>query len=79
VPIDLTPLANVGAVGLILAWYLLQNAPRLDRIERAIDVLSKAILLDLVSRDSTSPMVRTQAESLLRTIDDKQRVREKNP
>lgn len=72
-PLDLTPLANVGAVGAILAWFLLQTNPRLERIERALDALSKAILLDIVSRENVSPPVKEQAQSMLNEVTEKYR------
>jgi hypothetical protein len=71
VPLDLTPLANVGAVGVVLAWFMLVTIPRLERIERAVDILSKAILLDQVSRPGVSPVVKAQAQGMINTIDDK--------
>lgn len=68
-PIDLTPLANVGAVGIILAFHLLQILPRLERIERAIDMNSRAVLLDIVSRENAAPSVKEQAKSMQRQIE----------
>lgn len=68
-PIDLTPLANVGAVGLVLAFHLLQILPRLDRIERALNLQSRATLLDIMSRAGISPVTKRQARSMLRQID----------
>jgi hypothetical protein len=66
---DLAPLAQVGAVGVILAFVLIQISPRLERIERAIDMNSRAILLDIVSRDGSSDLIRAQASSMLKTIE----------
>lgn len=74
-PVDLTPVLQLGAVGAVLAWFLLQTNPRLERMERAIDLLSKAILLDLIGRPETQPNVRAQAEEMVRTINDKGRIR----
>lgn len=69
IPIDLTPLANVGAVGIILAWHMIRIVPRLDRIERAIDRQTRAHMLDLISRPDTSEGVRRQAQSINREIE----------
>jgi hypothetical protein len=60
-----------------LAWFLLQMNPRLERVERAIDLLSRTILLDIVSRSGTDSVVKGQAESMVRQIDDKYRQRGK--
>lgn len=68
-PIDLTPLANVGAVGLVLAFHLLQILPRLDRIERAINLQSRATLLDVLTRHGISPGIKRQTRSMLKQID----------
>jgi hypothetical protein len=50
---------------------MLVTIPRLERIERAVDILSKAILLDQVSRPGVSPVVKAQAQGMINTIDDK--------
>lgn len=68
-PGELSPLANLGAVGVILGYVLWQISPRLERIERAIDLNSRAILLDIVSRTDTSDIVRRQAQSMIRQIE----------
>jgi hypothetical protein len=69
VPPELAPLANLGAVGLILGYVLWQISPRLERIERAIDLNSRALLLDIVSRSDTSDVMKAQAQSMIRTIE----------
>lgn len=61
----------------MLAWFLLQMNPRLERVERAIDLLSRTILLDIVSRGDADSVVKGQAESMVRQIDDKYRQRGK--
>jgi hypothetical protein len=76
-PVDLTPLLQLGAIGAVLAWFLLQMNPRLERVERAIDLLSRTILLDIVSRRDADAVVKSQAESMVRQIDDKYRQRGK--
>lgn len=65
-PPEITSLANIGAVGAILAWFLWQTNPRLDRIEKAIDRQTRAILLTLVSRPEIQGAVREQARLLLK-------------
>jgi hypothetical protein len=46
-------------------------------VERAIDLLSRTILLDIVSRRDADAVVKSQAESMVRQIDDKYRQRGK--
>lgn len=74
-PNELAPLANLGAVGLILGYVLWQISPRLERIERAIDMNSRALLLDIVSRSDTSDIVKQQAQSMIRQIEVRHGVR----
>ncbi len=68
---DLAPLANIGAVGLILGYVLWQISPRLERIERAIDMNSRSLLLDIVSRTDVSDVMKDQARSMIRQIETK--------
>lgn len=67
-PVDLTPLLQVGAVGAILGWILVQTNPRLERVERALDFLSRTMLLDIVSRDGVPEVNKRQAQSMLRKL-----------
>lgn len=66
---ELAPLANIGAVGLILGYVLWQISPRLERIERAIDMNSRSLLLDIVSRTDVSDVMKEQAKSMIRQIE----------
>lgn len=68
---DLAPLANIGAVGLILGYVLWQISPRLERIERAIDMNSRSLLLDIVSRTDVSDVMKDQARAMIRQIETK--------
>lgn len=68
---ELAPLANIGAVGLILGYVLWQISPRLERIERAIDMNSRSLLLDIVSRTDVSDLMKEQARGMIRQIETK--------
>lgn len=68
---ELAPLANIGAVGLILGYVLWQISPRLERIERAIDMNSRSLLLDIVSRTDVSDVMKEQARAMIRQIETK--------
>ena len=78
VPIDLTPLLQLGAVGAILAFFLVQTNPRLERVERALDFLSRTVLLDIVSRANIPEVNRTQARSMLDQLNTKYK-RDRDP
>lgn len=73
-PVDLTPLLQLGAVGAILAFFLLQTNPRLERVERALDFLSRTMLLDIVSRENIPDVNKRQADSMLRQMNKKYKV-----
>lgn len=73
-PIDLTPLLQLGAVGAILAFFLIQTNPRLERVERALDFLSRTMLLDIVSRENIAEVNRRQAQSMLKQMNAKYKI-----
>lgn len=52
-------------------WILVQTNPRLERVERALDFLSRTMLLDIVSRDGIPEVNKTQAAAMLRQMNKK--------
>lgn len=62
---DLQPLLNIGAVGVILAWFMLRMEPRMKAMEDALNRFSRVQLLDMVSRSDAPPAVREQAQTIL--------------
>ncbi len=64
-----SPLINLGAIGCVLAWFLIRAEPRMSRIERAIDRSSRAVLIAALAMSEASPGVRDQAKELIREID----------
>jgi hypothetical protein len=74
VPVDLSPLLQLGAVGAILAFFLVQTNPRLERVERALDFLSRTMLLDIVSRENIPEVNRRQAQSMLKQMNSKYKI-----
>lgn len=73
-PVDLSPLLQLGAVGAILAFFLVQTNPRLERVERALDFLSRTMLLDIVSRENIPEVNRRQAQSMLKQMNSKYKI-----
>ena len=63
--IDLAPLLNVGAVGVILAWHLFRTESRLDRMERAIDRMVRAQMIEVAAGLQVPEPVREQARAVL--------------
>lgn len=62
-------LVQYGPMGVVLAWFLLRTETRLAAIERALDRMSRVQLLDLVSRTETTPVVKLQAQQLLKEVE----------
>jgi hypothetical protein len=65
----LEPLLNLGAIGAVLAWFLVNLGPRLERIERAIDRLTRAQMLTLLSRPDVPEPVKRLAGDLVKELD----------
>ncbi len=57
-----------------MAFFLLQTNPRLERVERALDFLSRTMLLDIVSRENIPDVNKRQADSMLRQMNKKYKV-----
>lgn len=66
----LEPLLNLGAIGAVLAWFLIQLIPRLERIERALDRLTRAQMLTLISRKDAPPEVKALARDLVGEVEE---------
>lgn len=59
---------QVGAVGAVLAFHLWKLLPRLDAVERALNRMTRAQLVDVLSRPTTPPAARREAEDMLRAM-----------
>lgn len=66
---SLTIFANFGFAALVAGVVLLRMEPRLERQERAIDRLSKSILLMLISSPDRTDSVKGQASALMREME----------
>ena len=71
----LTPLINLGAVGIVLAWFMVRSeskmaetAAALDRLRQAVNRLAMAHLLEVATREDAPTVVRKQAEAVLKEI-----------
>ena len=68
--LEFAPLINLGAVGVVLGWFMFRMEPRLEQIEAAIDRLARAQMLLVVAQPDTSPNIRAQAQAILKELDD---------
>lgn len=63
------PLINLGAIGVVLFWFLWKTEPRLRRIEDAIDANSRTVLIAVMAMESVPDFVKTQAAEQLKKLD----------
>jgi hypothetical protein len=58
-------LAPAGVAGVVLGWFMLRSDGRMDRVERALDRLTRAQMLTLLSRPEVEETVKVQARAVL--------------
>jgi len=61
-------LIQYGPIGIVLAWFMLRMEPEMKAVRRAIDRLTRAHLLDVVSRPGASPQVKQLAKEALQEL-----------
>jgi hypothetical protein len=66
--VDLGSLLNLGAVGLILAWFLLKSEPRMLGMEEAIDRNTRGVMLSLLAQEEVSAGIKRQAQAVLEEV-----------
>jgi hypothetical protein len=76
-PTELTPLVNVGAIGTVLAWFLLKLEPRMRKQEEAMDRQSRMLGFVVIALKSVHPAVREQVEAVVKEIEDAEAARKK--
>lgn len=64
---DIAPLIQGGIPGVVLAWFMVRNERKMESVQAAVDRMSQAILLLIVSR-SNDASVHQQASELLATF-----------
>jgi hypothetical protein len=74
-PESLAPLLNVGAVGLILAWFMFKNEPRMERMEEAIDRNTRGQMLFLLGVETMPRAITEQAQQMLQELESAQTLR----
>lgn len=73
IPSEFSPVMQLGIAGSMLLWFMFRVEPRMKSMEDVIADLSKAILLDVATRDGASHRVKLEAEELLRRTEARNR------
>lgn len=71
----MSPLANFGAVGIVLLWFMFRSESRMNDIKDAMENLAKSQLLSVVANQEASVVVREQAEKMLKDMEERHRRR----
>ena len=66
--VDVSNLVNVGAVGVVLAWFMVRAERKLDELIRAVNRLAMAHAIDVATRDDAPVIVKTQAKAIMEEI-----------
>lgn len=65
-------LVNYGPMGILLLWFMYRDGkivPEIRSLSHRIDGLTRALLMDLVSRDTTGPATRAAAQQEIAKIE----------
>jgi hypothetical protein len=68
---ELAQIVNVFGVAGVLAWFLWQIGPRLERVERAIDKLTRAQLLTVLGLPNSPEHVKKTVQRELDELEAK--------
>lgn len=67
---DFSPLLNAGVIGVVLWWFMQQTTVRLDKMNDAINRMTRAQLLTLLNLENLDSRTKEAAQSLLKELDD---------
>lgn len=68
---EMNPLAQYGLLGIVLGYFMYQGtklAGEIRSLAHRIDGMTKALLMDLISRDSVGPHAREEAQRAIAKI-----------
>ena len=66
--VDVSNLVNIGAVGVVLAWFMLRAEKKLDELIRAVNRLAMSHAIDVATRNDAPTVIKRQAEAILQEI-----------
>lgn len=64
------PLVNMGAIGIVLGWFMLRAEPRLRAIEASIDRVARALMVAVLSMKSCDASLKEQAQSIINEVEE---------
>jgi len=65
------PITQFGVAGWMLYWFSKKVEDRMKAMEAAVDRMAKAALLQILSFEQHETTIKTQAEDMLREIEQK--------
>jgi hypothetical protein len=66
VSLDLVgPLLQTGIPGVVLAWFMLRSETRFRGMERAVNRMSRSVLLLVVALNTSNEAMRAEADKML--------------
>lgn len=68
---ELNPLAQFGLLGIVLGYFMFQGtrlAGEIRGLAHRIDGMTKALLMDLISRDGVGPHAKAEAQKAIAKI-----------
>ncbi len=69
----ITGIVIYGPMGLMLAWFMLRSEKAMNTLSHRIDGMTRALLVDTLSRDNVGSTSRKLAEEMLTNIENRSR------
>lgn len=76
-PSEIAPLANLGAMGCVLLWFMLRSEPRMVKLTEALDRMTKMNGYVLIALESLHPAVKKQVQVLIDEVETAEAQRKK--
>lgn len=76
-PAEIAPLANLGAIGCVLLWFMLRSEPRMQKQTEAIERMTKMIGYAVIALEQSAPAVKKQVQLLVDEVEGEEARRKK--
>jgi hypothetical protein len=77
IPPEFAPLANLGAMGLVLLWFMWRLEPRLRKLEETIDRQTRMNGYVIIALESLSPAIKKQVDVVIKEVEDADALRQR--